>query len=253
MIKKPEGWDHLIWWESGERQAVEERIEDKISHGYTINPTTSNLYRALELVPFESCKVIIVGQDPYPEPKYATGVAFSIPVGTRTFPRTLGNIFVEYSSDLGLETPPTGNLEGWCSQGVLLWNAIPTCEAGKSLSHNQWVEWSYLTRELISSLARKGIVFVFLGGIARTFAAPIRDKTSITKELKRGPKGYVSKGIIIEDLEHTLDNTIIELSHPSPRVNSKLKNPFFGSRVFSTINASLVSKGYSSIDWNLST
>lgn len=251
MITKPGGWDHLKWWDSGDRQAAEERILDKIAHGYVINPTSDKIYRALELVSFENCKVIVVGQDPYPEAKYATGVAFSIPKGSRNIPPTLGNIYSEYASDLHLDVPVTGNLEPWCNQGVLLWNAVPTCYAGRSLSHDTWPEWKTLTREIIETLSNKGIVFCFLGGVARGFATPIRDRTYLSKELKRSTKGYVSKGIIQEDLEHKLDNTILELSHPSPRVSSKAKNPFFGSRIFSTINASLVSKGYQPIEWRL--
>lgn len=249
MIKKPRGWDHLRWWESGERQAVEERLEELVHKGYVINPTLDKVYKALELVPFQDVRVCIVGQDPYPEPSNASGVAFS--TGTSRIPPTLGNIFSEYVSDLHLSPPTTGVLTGWCRQGVLLWNAVPTCEAYKSLSHLGWPEWQDLTKEVIKSLSTKGIVFVFLGSVARSLCKDIRDKTYETKELKRNTKGHVSKGIVSEDLEHKLDNTIFELSHPSPRASKASKSPFLGSRMFSSINAALVSKGYQPVDWRL--
>lgn len=250
MIKKPRGWDCLKWWDSGERQAIEERLEERVAKGYSINPTLDKVYRALDLVSFEDCKVAVIGQDPYPEPRYASGVAFSIPTGARGIPPTLGNVFTEYSADLHLDAPNQGNLERWCRQGVLLWNAVPTCEAGRRLDHRDYGEWKVLTSEVVESLADKGIVFAFLGNTARRFAKTIRDTTVSTEVLKRDTKGYVSKGIIIIDKERSLDNTIIELSHPSPRGNGK--NPFLGSRVFTSINASLVSKGYQPIDWRLS-
>ncbi len=254
MIKQPRGWDNLCWWQSGERQAVEERLEERISKGYVINPTTNNIYRALELTPFDQCKVCILGQDPYPEPGYVTGVAFSIPKTVTKFPPTLVTILTEYSKDLGLEFPSQGCLETWCSDGVLLWNSVPSCEAHGSLSHRDWPEWKLLTGEIVHSLSTKGIVFVALGTVAKSFLTPYQDKTDTldTYKNRRMYKGYVSKGMVLEDNEHRLDNSIIMLSHPSPRASRASHNPFLNSRVFSKINDCLCSKGYQPIQWRLS-
>ncbi len=251
MIKKPKGWDNLKWWDSGERQAVEERIEELIAKGHVINPVKHNIYRALELTPFEQCTVCILGQDPYPEPSYATGVAFSVPEGVKKLPPTLVTLLAEYSKDLGLEFPTSGSLETWCHQGVLLWNAVPTCEAYGSLSHHGWSEWKLLTQEIVSSLSTKGIVYVSLGNVAK---GPLTTLIDITDTLgkRRNTKGHVSKGIILTDNEQRLDNSIISLSHPSPRASKASRNPFLNSRVFSKINDYLCSKGYQPIQWRLS-
>lgn len=252
MIRQPKGWDCLKWWDSGERQAVEERIEERIAKGYVINPQKNNIYRALELTPFSKCTVCILGQDPYPEPTYATGVAFSVPPEAKKLPPTLVTLLTEYSKDLGLEFPSSGSLEEWCSQGVLLWNAVPTCDAFGSLSHHGWPEWKLLTEEIVSSLSTKGITYVALGTVAKSYLCKLKDVTdTLHTNNKRTLRGHVSKGILTEDRERKLDNTIIELSHPSPRASRASRNPFLNSRVFSKINDSLCSKGYQPISWKL--
>jgi len=216
-------WDSLEYWRSGEWQVVEERLSDMDKSGITYNPERQLLFTSLDATPMEKVTVVLSGQDPYPAGKYATGLAFSIPKEAKTHPPTLNTLLQEYVDDLHYPYPKNGSLEKWASQGVLLWNSIPSCEAGKSLSHD-WYEWSSLTQEIITTLSNQGnIVFVFLGGVARRFTP------------------YVD----------TLRNDLIETSHPSPRGNRTSKVPFSGSRIFSTINAKLCARGKEPIDWKL--
>jgi uracil-DNA glycosylase len=211
-------WEDMKWWNSGECQVIEERLDALDHSGLVYCPQRQSLCRALELTPIERCTVAIIGQDPYPETKYATGIAFSIPSGFRKYPPTLNIIYQELLNDLKVSRK-SGSLEAWCKQGVLLWNAIPSCLAGKSLSHD-WDEYRYLTQEVIQTLAEKGIVFAFLGGRARAYAP------------------LVGEG-----------NVVIETGHPSPRGNLSSRTPFSGSRLFSRINAGLVELGYEPISW----
>ncbi len=214
----------LNYWQSGEWQVCNERLKDLEKAGITYNPKRQELFGSLRLLSVGAVKVCIIGQDPYPQSQYATGVAFSIPDKTtrEDFPPTLNTIFKEYSSDLKYPIPSNGSLLRWTAQGVLLWNAIPTCTAGKSLSHN-WDEYSHLTKEIIQTLSKKGIVFVFLGSIAKRYLEEV-------------------------DLNN---NKVITTSHPSPRANRFSRTPFEGSRLFSTINDKLVSLGLTTINWRL--
>jgi len=221
-------WDDMIFWQSGEWQVVQEKLDDLERAGVACNPERVNLFRALDVLDLERVKVLIVGQDPYPDSRCATGVAFSIPSGVHPFPATLNNILREYVEDLHLEWPPSGNLEQWCKQGVLLWNAIPSCESGKPGSHD-WEEWKYLTKEIVELLSKKGIVFCFLGKKAQAF------------------KEYVGPA----DTDPIFPNHILEFSHPSPRGSIMSKKPFQNSRMFSTINACLAEQGKDAIDWRL--
>lgn len=225
---KIKGWD-LDYFNSGEWQVVDERLKDseKINRrigndGY--NPGRSRLFAALQAVPSGEVKVAIIGQDPYPQSKYSTGIAFAIPGELRQdeFPPTLQAVFREYCSDLGHNLPSTGDLGQWSRSGVLLWNAIPSCGPGKSLSHD-WTEWSYLTHEIIQRLSNKGVVFALLGQVARRY---------------------------LNDISLT-NNSVILTSHPSPRGSINSKTPFVGSRLFSTINDKLVNNGQETIDWRL--
>lgn len=214
----------LNYWQTGEWQVVNERLKDMEKAGVVFNPSRSSLFRALSTTSLGETKVAILGQDPYPDSRYATGLAFSIPaeIGADSFPPTLRTIFDEYTADLGYPTPSHGSLLRWAEQGVLLWNTIPSCQAGKSLSHD-WDEYSYLTKEIVQKLSEKGIVFAFLGAIAKRYL----EEVDLTK------------------------NEVILTSHPSPRGIKFSKTPFEGSRLFSTINDKLISQGLTPIDWKL--
>lgn len=221
---KIKGWD-LNYFNTGEWQVVNERLQDleKVSRRIGqdgFNPNRKSLFRSLQLLPMGEVRVCIIGQDPYPAKGVATGRAFAANGSPGDYPATLRTLFTEYCSDLHLELPSDGSLDGWSKAGVLLWNAIPSCGPGKSLSHD-WPEWECLTKEIVRALATRGIVFALLGQVARRF--------------------QVDAG--------GANCQVITTSHPSPRGQSK--TPFLGSRLFSTINAKLVANGQEPIDWKL--
>lgn len=219
-------WDDLNFWTVGEWDRVQDNLNDMDKAKKVYNPKRELLFAALDACPYDKTKVMFCGQDPYPDHKLATGLAFDVPKSTKPLPPTLVNIFTELNSDLGAGIPKSGCLTPWAEQGVLLWNVIPSCAEGLSKSHD-WVEWACLTEELINKLKEKGIVFLFVGGRARDYAK----------------------------LVHSAKNCkVIETAHPSPRanLNKHLKNPFNGSRIFSRINDALVNLGYDEgIDWRL--
>lgn len=217
-------WDDLDFWRSGEWQVIDENLRSLSKRRIKFNPKREDMFNALDATPFDKVKVMICGQDPYPNAEYATGIAFSIPAGKEPFPPTLSNIFNEYIADLHYPYPESGDLTKWCEQGVLLWNATPTCEAGKPASHSDWVEWEILNKEMIERLSEKGaVVFAFLGRRARTY------------------EKYVDKERC----------KVIEVSHPSPLGIKAAQRSFKGSRLFSTINDCLVQLKQTPINWRL--
>lgn len=224
---KIKGWE-LDYFNSGEWQVVDERLKDlekvnrPVSDGYT--PGRSNLFAALRETPFSAVKCVIIGQDPYPDRKYGTGVAFSIPeeVSQSDWPPTLRTILKEYSTDLNRPVCNSGSLGRWAERGCLLWNAVPSCLPGKSLSHD-WPEYEPLTREIIKRLNERGVVYALLGQVARRYL----DCVDVTK------------------------CSVLLTSHPSPRGSQSSKSPFIGSRIFSTINDKLTDLGREPMDWSL--
>jgi uracil-DNA glycosylase len=160
-------------------------------------------------------KVLIVGQDPYPNPENAMGLAFSIPEGTTKLPATLRNIFKELEDDLKMGSPRSGDLSSWHDQGVVLLNRTLTCKPGESNSHLE-IGWRQFTDRCAEILAKQGVVAILWGKNA--------DELST----------YFS-----------LDKTISSV-HPSPL---SAYRGFFGSKPFSRANKILLSEAKSPIKW----
>ena len=218
-------WDDLEFWKSKHWEQVQDYLDSYDKDKIAYNPARENIFKALDLVDLEDVRVCVIGQDPYPNPNHATGVAFSIPSGIKEheYPPTITNIFKGYMHDLSYPKPTTGNLEAWSKQGVLLWNCTPTCLSNKPMSHKNWEEWHSLTKEIVEVLQERCIVFILLGVRARSYSTYINLSNS----------------------------DVIETSHPSPLGNVKGKIPFVTARVFSTCNGYLVKQGLAAVDWKL--
>ena len=212
-------WAELKYWSTGEWQVVWERLR----HNRFFCPGRKDLFKSLKVTPFKNVRVAIIADGLYGIPKYDTGIPFSISVGSTTFPGSLVNIFKEYSDDLHYPYPTSGSLVPWTAE-VLLWNVYPSSPIGKPKGHH-WLEWEYLTLEIVKELSSKGVVFLTLGSIAKNF----------TKDV---------------DLSN---NRIYSVGHPSSLANSHIntKNRFLGSRPFTTVNALLCELNQQPIDWRL--
>ena len=165
--------------------------------------------------PIDEVKVVIVGQDPYPNAEYADGFAFSVQPEISPFPASLINIFKELESDLGTPLPTDGNLERWSRQGVLLINRTLTTIPGESHAH-QRSGWMAITEVLIRQVASRGAVGVLWGGNAQQMS------------------------------DYFDSSRVIKSAHPSPL---SAYRGFFGSKPFSQCNAMLVESGNTEITW----
>ena len=117
----------------------------------TIYPKRENLFRAFDLTPADTVKVVIIGQDPYHEPGQAQGLSFSVPSDVKV-PPSLVNIFKEIHNDIGCEMNfKNGDLTYLAKQGVLLINAYLTVIAGQALSHHR-KEYDLLMLDVVQFL-----------------------------------------------------------------------------------------------------
>lgn len=184
----------------------------------TIYPKGNQMFNAFEHCPFDKVKVVLLGQDPYHEPRQAHGLCFSVLEGT-PFPPSLINIFNEIKSDLGKPIPTSGDLTRWADQGVLLLNATLTVKAHIAGSH-QNKGWETFTDAVIDRLnmERKNIVYLLWGSYAQR------------------------KGSIID----TSRNLVLKSAHPSPL---SAHRGFFGNKHFSKTNDYLIASGQTLIDW----
>jgi len=183
----------------------------------TIYPPEHLIFNAFNKCPYDNVKVVILGQDPYHGEGQANGLCFSVNDGV-PIPPSLKNIFKEIQTDLGKHEPPSGNLERWAEQGVLLLNAILTVRASKAASHRNkgWEQFTNAVIRLISERKDK-VVFLLWGTYAQ------------------------QKGKIIDATKHC----ILKSAHPSPLSNRN----FFGNKHFSQVNQYIQQCGKMPIDW----
>jgi uracil-DNA glycosylase len=194
-------------------------LREQIAEGKRYMPAGDLVLRAFKQ-PFADVRVLIVGQDPYPTPGHAVGLAFSVSPQVRRLPASLVNIFREYSDDLGFPTPTTGDLTPWSERGVLLLNRVLTVAPGQPGSH-RGKGWEEVTEQAIRALAARQtepLVAILWGRDARTLVPLLEGIPSI------------------------------ESAHPSPY---SAANGFFGSRPFSRANHLLEQEGAEPVDWKL--
>ena len=111
-------------------------LRSEIAAGRRYLPASKNILRAFT-IPFDSIKVLIVGQDPYPTPGHPVGLSFCVAPDVRPIPRSLANIYTELTDDLGVPMPANGDLTPWTRQGVMLLNRCLTVEPGKPRGHHR--------------------------------------------------------------------------------------------------------------------
>lgn len=185
--------------------------------GRAILPAPDRIFAALELTQPEQTRVVILGQDPYPTPGHAHGLAFSAEPDVNPLPRSLSNIYKEMRADLGA-APATADLRFWAAQGVLLLNTALTVPEGEVGGHAK-LGWLTLVAQVLERLDPRPRAFLLWGRHAQQVA-----------------------GRILKNPDHLR----LETAHPSPLSAAR---GFFGSRPFSRVNTWLTAQGGSPINW----
>lgn len=179
-----------------------------------VTPAYENIFSAYQIPP-NAIKVAIFGQDPYPTPGYAHGLAFSVSANTQPLPASLKNIFKELESDCGVKAASNGNLQRWADQGVFLLNQILTTRPTQSLAHEDF-GWQEFTAATARVVGKSGAIGIFWGTKAQHLAQYFDPALSIAS------------------------------AHPSPL---SAYRGFFGSKPFSMANEMLRAQGKSEISW----
>jgi uracil-DNA glycosylase len=218
----PSSWKRQVGGEVGKEYF--RRLEGFVAgerERFEVYPAEGETFRALELTPFREVNVVVLGQDPYPGPKQAHGLCFSVRPGVAV-PASLRNIYKELKADVpGFRVPNNGYLAGWAEQGVLMLNTVLTVRAGAIGSH-RGKGWETFTDAVIGRVNAKKepVVFVLWGRDAQSKAASIDEGRHV----------------------------VIRGAHPSPL---SARNGFFGTRPFSAVNKALKEAGKPEIDWQI--
>jgi len=221
-LRLDESWKQAIGAEFEQTYMADLKtfLAEEKRQGKVIYPPGPAIFNALDSTPFDTVKVVILGQDPYHGPGQAHGLCFSVQPGVAT-PPSLVNIFKEIRDDLRIAPPDHGCLTSWARQGVLLLNAVLTVERGRAGAH-QGKGWEMLTDRIVDRLNRdrSQLVFLLWGSNAQ------------------------KKGRLIDRSRHL----VLEAPHPSPL---SAHRGFLGCRHFSQTNRYLIEHDRVPIDWSL--
>ncbi len=214
-------WCELLAPVSLDIDYLVEAVRREEQRGVCVLPPEPQRFRAFER-PLSELRVLIVGQDPYPTPGHAVGLAFATHPDVQPLPRSLANIFRELQDDQQLPPPTTGSLDAWVAQGVCLLNRVLTVRAGETGSHRR-LGWEVVSEHVVRALAARSEppVFVLWGTDARALVPVIRAVSTSA--------------------------AIVQSVHPSPLSASR---GFFGSKPFRQVNAHLIEAGHQPINWN---
>ena len=210
----PASWQSILEPLRQKIDSIGDELRKRADAGERILPDRDLVFRALQTAP-EDVKVVLVGQDPYPNLSDACGLAFSIRPRTSNLPASLMNIQKEVITDIGRTTTADGDLSRWSEQGVLLLNRVLTVRAGESASHNA-LGWQEVTTAIVANAAKGGAVGLLWGNQARELSYLFASEK------------------------------VVEGVHPSPL---SAHRGFLGSKPFSRVNSLLTEAGKEAIRW----
>lgn len=208
------------WFARDDMRALAAFLRQRKAAGATVYPPGGEIFAAFDATPFDTVKVVILGQDPYHGPGQAHGLCFSVRPGVPV-PPSLDNIYKELARDTGFVRPDHGCLLPWARRGVLLLNSVLTVEAGQPGSH-QGKGWEGFTDHVVDVLnrEREHLVFLLWGSYAQ------------------------KKGAVIDPRRHR----VLKAPHPSPL---SAHRGFLGCGHFSAANQYLAWTGQAPVDWSL--
>jgi uracil-DNA glycosylase len=219
------GWAGLAFF-SGPALNIARDLDRRVRSGEHIAPAPEQLYAAFQRTPLNAVRAVILGQDPYPRPGDAHGLAFSVPEG-RALPRSLRTVFEALARDTQTAVPASGDLTPWTRRGVLLLNRALTVGAASINTHAR-LGWEALAREVVQTLgAREGIAFLLWGKQAQALASGLDSRRHV----------------------------VVSCPHPSPLARAHAPkgapHPFVAARPFAAVNEALADRGLPVIDWSL--
>ncbi len=164
----PGDWARALTAQGCQVDSLNRLVDDLYEGGPHVLPDRMSVFRAFHLTRLHDVRVVILGQDPYPNRKQrAQGLAFSVPEGV-DIPRSLNSIFrnLEADDDVTFNSPNSGDLTPWAKEGVLLLNTALTVEENDAGSHKRhWTAFIDLALKAIAD-EREHVVFLLWGNQA---------------------------------------------------------------------------------------
>lgn len=217
------GWAEKlrIFIKSDDMDKLLEKLLKESEENRHFTPTLKDVFNAFIKCPFDNIKLVMLGQDPYPQIGVADGLAFSCSKTGKAQPslkyilKAVENtVKIEHKSD-----NQSVDLIRWAEQGVLLLNTALTCQVDKVGSHYDiWSDFIFMIIDVIN-FQKPGTPFVLMGKQAQTFSP------------------YISPV-----------NPIYKISHPASAAYAKA-NEWSCGDVFNKLNDFFISQQKTPIIW----
>lgn len=177
---KSSGWAGKLkgFVHSSDFDKIIQQLVDTREDGKRFTPPLKYVFRAFETCPYHDLRVVIVGQDPYPQLGVADGLAFSCsltgtPQPSLRFIKEAIEKTIPVSEEYKDFEP---DLTRWAEQGVLLLNSALTTEIGKPATHYHiWDPFIAYVMDIINSY-NNGMIFVLMGKKAHELEALINEE-----------------------------------------------------------------------------
>lgn len=166
-------------------------------------PSFPLIFRAFSLCPYNTCKVVILGQDPYPQAGVATGLAFANRKEAKTLSPSLKALMTAVNATEDFDV----SLAEWSKQGILLLNTALTCKLNQIGSHVEL--WRPFITKFIQNLnqQRSDLIYVLLGFQAQYFSKYINNNVVI---IEKHPAYYARVGVSMPNDVFLKINNILE-------------------------------------------
>ena len=219
---RPNGWATKLksYIQSSDFDKILSELYNLRETGKRFTPPLKQVFRAFEECPADNLKVIMIGQDPYPQIGVADGLAFSCGNTLKPQP-SLKNIFEAVEKTIHQEWPTyqDPNLTRWANQGVLLLNRALTCEIDKVGSHYDiWNDFLMYVLDIIN-FTSSGIIFVLLGAKAQELETLIGPNHYIIKASHPASAAYTKTTWDCNDLFNKVNEIIEKNNGPTFKID----------------------------------
>ena len=154
----------------------------KTTDSSTLCPSIKNVFKAFKLCSYNECKVIFIGQDPFPQKGVAQGILFGNSSNTPE-DKLSPSLKVVKESVINFDIPHNlitfdHTLESWAKQGILMLNSALTTEVGKVGIHT--LKWRPFIGSFLKNMSEKntGIIYVFFGSQAKSLNTYINNNNN---------------------------------------------------------------------------
>lgn len=180
-------WNEMFKYfiRSSEYAEILKSLIQDVEGGHRFTPKVNDSFNAFIKCPLDQLKVVIIGQDPYPQLGVADGLAFSCS-NTHIAQPSLRYMLNAINETVDVPDGYTTNadnydLSRWAEQGVLLLNTALTTRLNKPGSHRDlWKPFMVTVLDFIF-WNKPGIIYILLGKEAESWESIIGDSNYILK------------------------------------------------------------------------